>query len=99
MKFFKEICLIVLFGNGRFFCRDSFEIWVLFSKILIEKRSILCEFVHVFHANAFIKCRIPAQLYGIEKRIWKEYGYHTHTKQDKNGNMVNQRIAKYCYGH
>jgi len=84
MKFLEEICLMVLLRNGRFICRDSFEFGVLISQILIEKRTILCEFVYVFHAYAFIKCRILTQLYGIEKRIWKEYWYQTYSKEDEN---------------
>ena len=88
MKFFKEIGLIVLFLYGGFICRDEFEFGVLISQIFVEESTILCEFVYIPHANAFIKCSFPTQLYGIEKRIWKEYGYKTYSKEDKNGFVV-----------
>ena len=72
MKFFKEIGLKVLFPDGRFICRNRFELGVSISQILIEQSAILRKFIYVLHANAFIKYSIPAQLYGIENRIWKE---------------------------
>ena len=72
MKFFKKISLKVLFSDGRFTCRNRFELGVSVSQILIEQSAILREFIYVLHANAYIKYSVPAQLYGIEKRIWKE---------------------------
>ena len=75
MKFFKEICLIIFFRNGRFVCWERFEFGILGFQVFIENSTILCEFVYILHAKSFIKCSIPAELYNIKKRIWKEQGY------------------------
>ena len=72
MKLFKKISLKVLFPDGGSICRNRFELRVSVSQILIEQSAILREFIYVLHAHAFIKYSIPAQLYGIENRIWKE---------------------------
>ena len=84
MIFLKEIGLMVLLSNRRSICRDIFKIWILFSQIPVEQRSMLCEFVDKLHADAFIKPRISAQLYGIEKRIGKKYRQQTNSKEDEN---------------
>jgi len=75
MKFFKEIGLIIFFSNGRFVCWERFEFGIPGFQVLIENGTILCEFVYILHAKSFIKCCIPAELYGIEKRIGKKQGY------------------------
>ena len=97
MKFFKEIGLKVLFPDGRFICRNRFELGVSVSQILIEQCTVLRKFIYVFHTNAFVKQNVPAQLYGVEKRIWKEQGYKTDSKEDKNRFLTHQIITKYCY--